>query len=128
MTLTQKQRHSATQFGSAAGTAAAGWAFDGNDAYRAHRAARCIALSYDGDPEWYDDFGPAGAGWLSGEWADGDTPRSVAAECGVVFDDIDAEGWLTADVDELADLYESAADAAYETEVLRVAHTLAQKP
>ena len=119
MTLTQHQRDLASQFGSDAGTAAAGWVWDGNNSTPG-RAARCIALSDDGDPEWYDDFGPQA--WLSGEWADGDTPQSVAVECGIDTGDPDND----LDVDELADLYESAADAAYETEVLRHAHTLVQ--
>jgi hypothetical protein len=124
MTLTQHQRDLASQLGSDAGTAAASW-IDDVDTTPA-RAARCIALYDADDPAWHDDFGPQA--WLSGEWADGDTPRSVAIECGIHADDydvLDSDAYYD-DRDELADLYESAADAAYETEVLRVAHTLVQ--
>jgi hypothetical protein len=123
MTLTQHQRDLAAQLGSDAGTAAAGWQWDGNNS-TPERAERCIALSDDGDPSWHDEFGPQA--WLSGEWADGDSPSAVADKCGLIEPDSDAlaDGWneWCADVDELADLYEDAADAAYETEVLRVAH------
>jgi hypothetical protein len=51
MTLTPQQRHSASQFGSDAGTAAAGWAWDPTNS-TPDRAARCIALSDDGINGW----------------------------------------------------------------------------
>jgi hypothetical protein len=128
MTLTQHQRDLAAQIGSDAGTAAAGWAWDGNNS-TPERAARCIALSDDGDPEWYDDFG--NQPWLSGEWTDSDTPTSVATECGLEEPEFDSDTddeeifWVYAtERDELSDLYETAADAAYETEVLRQAHVI----
>jgi hypothetical protein len=123
MTLTQHQRDLATQLGTDAGTAAAGWAWAGYPPSAAShkRAVRCIALSDDGDPSWHDEFGHSG--WLSGEWADSDTPHTLAVEIGIDSDD-DTNDYDTDDLDELADLYELAADAAYATEVFCQAHVI----
>jgi hypothetical protein len=50
---------------------------------------------------------------------------ALAVEIGIDSDD-DTNEYAVDDLRELADLYESAADAAYETEVLRAAHELVQ--
>jgi len=66
------------ELGYRAGQADAAWVFDGNTPEPVYGA--CLRLDHDGDPAWWDHYGPAGPGPLAGEWADAPTPATLAAE------------------------------------------------
>ena len=106
----------ATEHGTERGKSAASWVFDGNtdaDTYR-----RFLALSDDGDPALYDEFGPS-SGWLSGEFGDTVNFHDIPSMCYLTTDD---DGYVNEhDWDECASAYETAADAAYWAELERVA-------
>ncbi len=94
--------------GTQAGKAAASWVFDGNTTTETYR--QFLVMHEDGDP-MIENFGP-GAGWLSGEWADSETPASL-------MDDLRIGN--TIDHDAVCEAYETAADEAYWAELERVA-------
>lgn len=90
-------------------------------------AETCIRLDDEGDPDWWDHFGPASAP-LSGEWADGMTPSGLARSVGLPYCDPELAGleWLGTDadaqvMDEICDAYEQAYYDAWRDEVLRMA-------
>lgn len=100
-----------TEHGHAAGT----WVLDGNSSVETAR--RILTGLDDGDPEVLDTQ-PAP---LSGEWADGPTPASLADELGYDYDTL-ADAEL---MDDVCTAYEDAYSAAYWTEVGRSARCLA---
>lgn len=85
----------ARELGAAEGKSAASWYFDGNTSDDTYR--RVLAGLDDGDPAILDTL-PASP--LSGEWADGPTPRTLADDLGIAPDD--------ARLDELCSAYEDA--------------------
>lgn len=101
----------AHDLGTERGKAAASWVFDGNTSTETY--ANFLRLDDDGDPALYDTFGPT-SGWLSGEFADAPTPRTLAEDLGISQDDDVA-------MDDAFSTYEDAADAAYWAELRRVA-------
>jgi hypothetical protein len=70
---TTEHEREAYRLGADAALAAASWAADGNTSDDHRRAV--LAMLADGDPQAYD-YLPAEPN-LSGEWADGPTPRSL---------------------------------------------------
>ena len=94
------------------GAAGASWVFDGNTDPATY--AECVRMDDDGDPEWFDWYGPQG-GPLSGEWADGMTIGRLADELGL-SDLVDPDV-----LDDLARVYEDAFDQGWHDEVMRVA-------
>lgn len=74
--FTTDHEREAYELGVQAALAAASWVLDGNTAQ--DHIARMVAMLDDGDPQ-ADDFLPAMPD-LSGEWADGPTPDSLAVE------------------------------------------------
>jgi hypothetical protein len=108
------QADRASRLGTELGHAAAEWVFDGNTNTTAY--PRCLRLDADGDPRWWDEFGPATAA-LSGEWADAMTPHSLMAALGVTPEDDPHGVWETA----LCDRYEEAFTIAWHDTVIRTA-------
>lgn len=72
----------AKRLGRDAGEAAASWCIDGNTTDETK--AKILKGYEDGDPEVMDMFRLPD---LSGEWADGPTPRSLAEDIGIEEDD-----------------------------------------
>lgn len=96
--------------GAAEGKARASWFFDGNTTTTTYRAV--LAGLDDGDPAILDTLPSAD---LSGEFAEGRTPKTLAEDCGLA----DAEGEI---VEELCNAYEEAFNTAAEQEIERVCH------
>lgn len=107
-------KREARKAGRQAGLAAASWVFDGNTKDEMYR--RVLNGLEDGDPEVFDAI--AAPSWLSGEWAG----ESISEILGESSGDDDRD-------DEIAGLYEQAADTAYYHEIERVAryHTKGKK-
>lgn len=97
--------------GRSAGLAAASWVFDGNTTLATYR--RTLEGLRDGDPAVYDAFRSPD---LSGEWADAPTPATLADDYGI-DEARDPDGDL---LDEVCDVWQAAADAAFWTEIERV--------
>lgn len=94
----------ARRMGREDGVRAASWTWDGNTSRET--AERIVKLFDDGDPEVYNCFyAPS----LSGEYADGPTPQSLARYLGMDDDDDRAE-WL---VDDLATAYEDGVSSSF---------------
>lgn len=97
----------AEDYGRERGYAAAEWVFDGNSVDATYQ--RAFDMLEEGDPEFWTAYGPAD-GWLSGEWADTETPATLLAKVGYVstgdYWEEDAEPILLA--------YEDGANAAFE--------------
>ncbi len=110
-----RMTNEARDLGTAAGRTGASWVFDGNTADSTYQ--ECVRLDNDGDPEWWDRFGPPN-GPLSGEWADSETPRSLATSVGLE-NSTDPDGEL---LPTLCGEYESAYSDSWHTEVMRLAH------
>jgi hypothetical protein len=108
----------ATELGAEHGANAVSWLFDGNTDASAY--VRLLVGIEDGDPEVLDQLPTAD---LSGEWADGLTPASLARECGVP----DCDWSLTANapafglVEDLCNAYEAAFNEAAQHEAERIA-------
>lgn len=103
------------------GTSAASWVADGNSEEASMR--RLLTMLDDGDPEADDYLPPRPT--LSGEWADGMTPRSLFEY--VTGFDAHAEASFNADayngvVDALCEAYEAGVDETFTTECERVLH------
>lgn len=115
MTTTEQAYEQARKLGAEDGLAAAGWMFDGNTTRETYAAV--LRGIEDGDPEILDTL-PAPD--LSGEWADGRTPESLALDCGLEVNmstsDADAET-----VTGLCEEYEQAFNTAADAEIQRVA-------
>lgn len=92
-----------------AADAAASWAADGNTT-PAH-AARVLAMLDDGDPEAWDHLPPTPN--LSGEWADGPTPTSLAWDLCGPGADLDSDDGLEL-VDEIATRWEAGVSDTFE--------------
>lgn len=124
--LLRLSRIEARKLGAEEGTAGASWVFDGTTDQA--RYERCLRLDEDGDPAWHDEFGPSGAGPLSGEHADGRTPATLLADIGVA-EILSAEDPGGEAGQEIADAYEEAFGEAWSQEVLRVAryHTTGEE-
>jgi hypothetical protein len=101
--------HRAQQAGREDGEAAASWVFDGNTDDATY--ARVLRGITDGDPEVLDAYRPPD---LSGEWADGETPATLAKRVDVVPHD----GTLL--LDDVCSIYEQAASEAFWAEIERV--------
>lgn len=100
----------AGKMGAEDGRAAATWVFDGNTTDETYQTwARMLA---DGDPEMWDHY----ASPLSGEYADGLTPRSLVESL-----DLDNDSLTDEERTELCDAYEDAHRDAWHDEVERVA-------
>lgn len=106
----------AREIGTEHGTAAASWVTDGNTDPETYR--RLLAGIEDGDPEIMDELPHAD---LSGEWADGYTPRQLVEDCDLDADEVEAEdGTRLISVEtELCDAYEEAFSVAVEAEIVR---------
>jgi hypothetical protein len=108
----------AAELGALQGVAGASWV--SLDEVQAAHAIQCIE---DGDPEWWDFYGPTSAP-LSGEWADGMTTIDLCREVGCPEHwGEPGESWGDiAEQSAVADAYEEAYYQAWEEEVLRMAH------
>lgn len=105
-------KREAKKEGRQAGLAAASWKFDGNTTDETYRAF--LQGSEDGDPAVMDAYSPPS--WLSGEWAG----ESISEILGESSGDDERD-------DEIATIYEEAADTAYWRELERVARYHAGK-
>jgi hypothetical protein len=108
------QAHRASRLETALGHTAAERVFDGNTDTTAY--PRCLRLDADGDPRWWDEFGPT-TGALSDEWAEAMTPHSLMAALGVAQEDNPYGVWETV----LCDRYEEAFRTAWHDKVIRTA-------
>jgi hypothetical protein len=99
--------------GVAAAEAAASWidTYDGAPV----PIRRVLAMMDDGDPR-VDDYLPARPN-LSGEWADGLTPHSLALS---IFGSADDDPFDNEDVEALADAYEAGVLDTFEAECERI--------
>lgn len=95
----------ATKLGADAGIAAGTWVIDGNTSDETCRAI--LASIEDGDGEFIDSIPSP----LSGEWADGLTPRGILAE--VAAEGVDADDIDDAEEDEILTAFELAFQDAY---------------
>lgn len=103
----------AREMGQERGKAAASWVFDGNTTDETYRTF--LRLSDDGDPA-IDQFATQ-TGWLSGEYGDEPSPTTLARDLEMpTKTDKDL-----ATLDEVCNVYEEAAEAAYWAELERVA-------
>ena len=85
----------------------------------AHEAAERLLRGYeDGAPEIMEDV-PAPD--LSGQWADGRTPRSLAHDVGCNDGDLAFYEWLS---DELANAYEDGFNGAVEQHIVNVCKSI----
>jgi hypothetical protein len=85
--------------------------FDGNTTRETYESA----LEAESDGELHTHFG-LDSGPLSGEWADGLTPKALAESLGLDYESLtDYEG------SELSEVYETAFYDAYYDEILRIA-------
>lgn len=99
-------KREAKRAGRDAGIAAASWKFDGNTDDATYSAF--LRGSRDGDPAVMDAYQPPS--WLSGEWAG----ESISELLGDSSGDCDRD-------DEIANIYEDAANMAYWNELERIA-------
>lgn len=99
----------AYKLGVEAAQAAASWAADGNT--DAAAIARLLEMMEAGDPALEQYLPPTPD--LSGEWADGPTPTSLALEVTSIDPDDDDESWA-ATVDALADAWEQGVADTFE--------------
>jgi hypothetical protein len=114
--FTTDHEREAYELGVKAAIAAASWVIDGNTPQ--DHIARMVAWLDDGDP-WAYDYLPAMPD-LSGEWADGPTPRSLYAE--IIGDERDEDndphpGELE---DEIADAWEAGVSDTFQPECERI--------
>ena len=112
--LLERARALGAEHGRAGGT----WVTDGNTTDATYRDI--IDRDEEGDPEWWDRYGPA-SGPLSGEWADDMSPDSLLRELGIdlgTLQDWDSSQEFEASV---CDAYEQAYYDAWRDEVLRMA-------
>jgi hypothetical protein len=103
-------RH-AKRDGITAGKDAASWVFDGNTTDYTYRAV--LKGLDDGDPAILDSLNPPN---LSGEWADSETPYTLAERYGI-DETRDPDGSL---LDDVCTAWEEAANDAFYSEVERV--------
>lgn len=101
-----------TKTGAEDGKAAATWVFDGNTTEETWTAWR--TMRNDGDPEVWDHY----AAPLSGEWADGLTPRAILEDYDVELDDV-SEEVRDEMSDEMCAAYEQAHSDAWGDEIDR---------
>jgi hypothetical protein len=111
----ESARDAATDLGRDEGTAAASWTFDGNTPDSAYR--HVLAGIQDGDPAVLDQLATAD---LSGQWADGRTPDSLATDIANTVD-VPREHIGSQTLDRLCDAYETAFNDAVCAEVERLA-------
>jgi hypothetical protein len=97
---TREALRQAKQDGALAGENAAAWAFDGNTSLETY--ARILKGIEEGDPEILDAFNTPN---LSGEYADGPTPASLADQYG-----IENRDWV---LDQVCDAWLGAASDAF---------------
>ena len=114
----------AAELGTEHGENAASWLFDGNTDTATY--VRFLLGVDEGDPEVLDALPSAD---LSGEWADGLTPASLANACGVP----DCDWALTVNapifglVEDLCNAYETAFSDAVQSEAERIARTYVEE-
>lgn len=99
-------KRDAKKAGTQAGKDAASWCFDGNTPDETY--AKVLRGMRDGDPQVMDAYSPPS--WLSGEWA-GESMNEILG---------DSSGDDERD-NEIANIYEDAANMAYWNELERVA-------
>lgn len=107
----------AIDLGKSEGQSAASWTFDGNTTEDTYR--RILQGIDNGDPEILDELPAAD---LSGQWADGLTPRGLAEQAADAVDGIDASDLMgQTTLDHICDAYEVAFGDAVASEVERIA-------
>lgn len=107
----------AEEMGRNDGCDGASWLFDGNT--EEYTARICIQWDYEGDPRWWDHFGPAYEP-LSGEWSDQVSLEDVINEIGL--GDEELPDFVT---DEIAHAYEQGFMDGWHTEAMRSANYIA---
>ncbi len=113
-TTTHEQK--AYELGVEHATNAASWTIEGTTKREAIPAV--LAMLDDGDPR-ADDYLPRRPD-LSGEWADGLTPASLAREVGLDADAFGASDDASAEIDAACDAYEAGVTATFEPECERI--------
>jgi hypothetical protein len=115
MRLSKRGLADAVELGATHGRNAGSWVIDGNTS--SEEARRLLAGIEDGDPE-VTELQPSA---LSGEWADGLTPRTLLEELGINWTEREDPDHVAGD---LCDVYELAYGEAFWAEVERSARAI----